>query len=106
MVTGAGVTIDRAKATLRQAEQALMLVATGLDGASWEVYPTDPPPGEHDAANPGTRMIGFTVRLAPDERRTLRVECRLASASPRPKDGVIRDPGFGGSGRVPAVSDQ
>jgi len=38
-----------------------------------QTYSTDPPK-EHDAPNPGTRMVGFEVVLAPGRELRLAVE--------------------------------
>jgi hypothetical protein len=63
MVTGASVTLDGARATLKQAGKSLELQVLAPAGVRLELFPTDPPPAPFDAPNPGTRMIGFNVKL-------------------------------------------
>ena len=82
MVTAATPKIgDGMDATLVSADTRLGLTATGVKGARWEVYPTEPPPHEYDAPNPGTCLIGFTTKLEPGETRTITVRMKLGARS-------------------------
>jgi hypothetical protein len=64
MVTQAEVTVSGpGQATLAQAGRKLAFRVLEPAGAQVKVYPTDPPPSALDHRNPGTRMIGFEVRV-------------------------------------------
>ncbi|OPZ28246.1 MAG: Heparinase II/III-like protein [Lentisphaerae bacterium ADurb.BinA184] len=81
MVTAARVALAAGPtAALNQDGKTLTATAEGTGGAPWEVFPTDPPPADYDAANPGTCLLGFTISLEAGEERSLRV--RLALAAP------------------------
>jgi hypothetical protein len=79
MVTRAEPTLSADAVILREAGRTLRLTRTGV-GAPWTVLPTDPPPADYDAPNPGTRMLAFEARLAPGEKRTLKVYMALQPA--------------------------
>lgn len=72
MLTEAEVEILGAgRALLRQQGEKLGLRVAAPEKARLEIYDTANPPREHDAPNPGTRMIGFKVRLGPGEAARL-----------------------------------
>jgi hypothetical protein len=84
MVTHAEVRIDGAGgATLAQDGKKLALRVLEPANVVWKIYPTDPPPAATDAPNPGTRMIGFEVRVAAGTAQRLVVQLVPASASVR-----------------------
>ncbi|MFO7775738.1 MAG: heparinase II/III family protein, partial [Candidatus Hydrogenedentota bacterium] len=67
MVTRADVEIvDSNQAILREDGEELGFHVLEGEGVSLEIYNTETPPKEYDHANPGTRMIGFTVNVEPD----------------------------------------
>ncbi|MEN8151149.1 MAG: heparinase II/III family protein [Planctomycetota bacterium] len=78
MVTRAEVSIDGSRATLRQDGKTLILEVLSPAGAKLELFETAKPPMDHDAPNPGTRMIGFTTKLAAKEAASLVVVLRPA----------------------------
>ncbi|MCA8975557.1 MAG: heparinase II/III family protein, partial [Planctomycetes bacterium] len=81
MVTMATVArLDGAEAVLEQDGRRLMLQVLSPADVTLETYETERPPAAHDAANPGTRMIGFTVRLPAAARRRLTVLLTPGSA--------------------------
>ncbi len=81
MATPAQVHLENpSKATLTQSGKQLSITAENRTGVTWEIYPTDPPPADYDAPNPGTRMIGFTVPLLAGEKKTLTVRLQLQGA--------------------------
>lgn len=64
MVTRAEVAITGpGYATLTQKNKRLTLRVVEPAGAELKTWPTDPPPAEIDAPNPGTRLIGFEVKI-------------------------------------------
>jgi len=71
MVTKAKVTLDGATAVLQQAKQRLTLRVLEPADATLQLYDTATPKQPHDAANRGTRMVGFEVRLPPRSRHRL-----------------------------------
>ncbi|MFW6456858.1 MAG: heparinase II/III domain-containing protein [Planctomycetota bacterium] len=74
MVTRADVDIqENNQAVLSEDGERLTLTVHSPDGVKLETYETDPPPSDHDAANPGTRMLGFKVEVEPSERYELMV---------------------------------
>ena len=75
MLTGAEVAIDKdaASAVLTRDGKTLLLRAVSPEKVKLQTYSTDPPK-EHDAPNPGTRMVGFEVLLAPGQEVRLAVE--------------------------------
>lgn len=85
MVTKAKVTLDGATAVLRQAGKRLRVRVLAPAGARLEVYDTATPKAAHDAANRGTRMLGFEVQVPPEGRSRLVVAFA-------PGDGELRDP--------------
>ena len=64
MVTRADVEIrDAQTAVLSQDGQRLVVRVVGPSDAALEIYETADPPHDYDAPNPGTRMLGFTVKV-------------------------------------------
>lgn len=62
MLTRAEVRIDGpGRATLTREGRTLEFRVLEPAGAVLKIYPTDPPPAETDARNPGTRQIGFEI---------------------------------------------
>jgi hypothetical protein len=83
MVTFADVTIDGpGRATLAQGGQTLRFRVLEPTGAKLEIYPTDPPPSPLDAANPGSRMIGFSMELPASSAQRFVVHLAPGSAGP------------------------
>lgn len=86
MVTRADVTLaGPGRATLTQDGQTLAFRVLEPAHATLAVYPTDPPPTAIDARNPGTRMIGFEVKVPAGQSQRLVVqlipgEAKAASA--------------------------
>jgi len=82
MLTTATPKLDNGtNAALVSGDKRLSLAAEGAKGARWEVYPTDPPPHDYDAPNPGTCLIGFTTTLGQGETRTITVRLGLDAPS-------------------------
>ena len=74
MVTRAEVTNLRgASAVLKQNGKQLTIRVLSPENVTLETYETTQPPSAHDAANPGTRMIGFEVQLPPSTPHRLTV---------------------------------
>ena len=67
MLTGAEVELMGSEARLTEAGQELYLSVIEPEGATVEIFQSDPPPNDYDASNPGTRMVGFNVNLEPNE---------------------------------------
>jgi hypothetical protein len=66
MLTRAEVIVEGpGRAALKLDGRSLSLRVLEPAGAQLRVYATDPPPGPNDAANPGTRIVGFEVRSTP-----------------------------------------
>lgn len=70
MVTPAEVKLDGARATLTQEGKKLELRVLEPKDAQLETYSTNPP-AAYDAKNPGTRMVGFKVKLGAAESKRL-----------------------------------
>jgi hypothetical protein len=81
MVTRAEVRLDGQRATLSQDGQTLTLQLQAPGAGRLETFKTNPPPAEYDAENPGTRMVGFKVRLKPGQSKRLRVQLVPGSAA-------------------------
>jgi hypothetical protein len=75
MLTGAEVALEKdgSSAVLKRDGKTLLMRAVSPDKVKLQTYSTDPPK-EHDAPNPGTRMVGFEVVLAPGQELRLAVE--------------------------------
>ena len=74
MLTRAEVEIvDPRRAALSQDGKRLGLRVVEPEGAQLELIQTADPPGEHDAPNLGTRMVGFTLTLEPGQSQALTV---------------------------------
>ncbi len=75
MVTRADVKIQDhgGQAILSQDHKKLTLTVKKPGNVRLETYRTNPPPSDYDAANPGTCMVGFKVRLEPSEESRLLV---------------------------------
>ena len=86
MATPAEVNIQSDKrALLSQDAKEMLFEILSPDNAKLVVYSTEPR-ADYDQPNPGTRMVGFEVRLSPDE------EIRLAvRMTPAPKKDKIKD---------------
>lgn len=83
MVTRSEVKIDgpgRATLTLEGKKLAFRVLEPA--DATLKIYPTDPPPGPHDAPNPGTRLLGFEVAVSGNQTQRLLVELVPGSATP------------------------
>ena len=73
MTTPAEITeVSPGSATLIQKEKSLYLETLSPADAAIEVFSTDPP-NEWDAANTGTRQVGFYVELEPETSMTIAV---------------------------------
>ena len=93
MVTRAAVRLgdtagSEASATLEQGGKTLTLRVLEPAGVTLEVFPTDPPPAPTDAANPGTRLVGFRIAASP--RTSFRLVVQLEPAGPRPRPEAIQ----------------
>jgi hypothetical protein len=89
MVTRATVRLGATgTATLEQGGKRLTLRVLEPAGATLEVFPTDPPPSQTDAANPGTRQVGFRVAAGP--RASIRLVVQLEPGGPRPPPETVR----------------
>ena len=77
-------TVSPTQARLHQAGKTLRLIV--LQGGVLGTYPTDPPPAEHDAPNPGTRLVGFTIKREPGQNQTLRVILTMQGTGPENAD--------------------
>jgi hypothetical protein len=89
MVTRATVRLGATgTATLEQGGKRLTLRVLEPAGATLEVFPTDPPPSQTDAANPGTRQVGFRVTALP--RTSIRLVVQLEPGGPRPQPETVR----------------
>lgn len=89
MVTRATVRLGTpGLATLEQGGKTLALRVLEPAGAVLETFPTDPPPSPTDAANPGTRLVGFRVTAAP--RASIRLVVQLEPGGPRPQPEAIQ----------------
>jgi len=90
MVTRADVTLaGPGRATLQQQGQTLSFRVLEPANATLAIYPTDPPPAATDARNPGTRMLGFEVKVPAGQSQRLVVQLipgdgNAASASVAP----------------------
>lgn len=85
MVTRAEVTIESDNAAvLRQDGKSVSLRVLSPAGARLAVFDTENPPRDFDAKNPGTRMIGFEVELAPGAAETLAVFIQPGESSGEP----------------------
>ena len=76
MLTRAAVEIvadDRAVLQQDGRRLGLRVLSPQGAGVKLETYETADPPGEHDAPNPGTRMIGFKVHVEAGQEKTLAV---------------------------------
>lgn len=83
MVTPADVRVDGpGRATLTQHGKTLRLRVIEPAGATLKIYPTDPPPADYDAPNPGTRMIGFEISVPAAQSRRLMVHLVPGSSQP------------------------
>ena len=67
MLTGAEVELMGSEARLTESGKELHLSVIEPEGATVEIFQSDPPPNAYDASNPGTRMVGFYVNLEPNE---------------------------------------
>jgi len=75
-------------ATLEQGGKTLTLRVLEPAGATLEIFPTDPPPSPTDAANPGTRLVGFRVTAGP--RASIRLVVQLEPGGPRPNSEAVQ----------------
>lgn len=90
MVTRAEVAVDGpGAATLSQAGKKLSFRVLEPAGAKVVTYKTDPPPSPLDAANPGTRMIGFEVQLPAGASQRIVVQLVPGSAAVAPPAPVV-----------------
>jgi hypothetical protein len=60
-------------AELTQHGKKLVLKVEGPAGVIMKIWPTDPPPHDYDAPNPGTTRIGFEITLPAKAKTTLTV---------------------------------
>jgi hypothetical protein len=89
MVTFADMHIDGAgRAILRQEGKQLSFQVLEPAGARLEIYPTDPPPAPTDAANPGTRLLGFELKVPTGTAQ--RIVVQLIPGSGPPSEIPIR----------------
>lgn len=85
MLTRAEVSLDRAgRATLTQQGKKLELRVLEPAAASLSIYPTNPPPAVTDAANEGTRLVGFEFTVAANQAQRLMVQLVPASTTAQP----------------------
>ena len=85
MITRAEVQIvDERHALLRQDGKQLGLHVVEPADARLEIFESANPPAEHDAPNPGTRMIGFKVALEPGQHRRFMVQLNPGGAADEP----------------------
>jgi hypothetical protein len=82
MVTRADVQLDGTHAVLRQKDRQLDAYLLGMDGATFEVIPAEPPADGYNAPNPGRRILIVTVPASADGKATFNVWLKPASASP------------------------
>ncbi len=75
MVTCAAVEIaaDGRTALLQRDGERLALTVLAPATATLAIVPTDPPPADHDAPNPGTHMLAFTIEVPAGADATLAV---------------------------------
>jgi hypothetical protein len=79
MVTGAQVSIESNKSALLKKEGKTMRFKVLTDQEiQLRTYSTEPK-ADYDAANPGTRLIGFEVSLSPDQ--TVRLAVLMSPSS-------------------------
>ena len=82
MLTHAAVGIDGpGRATLTFEGRSLSFEVLEPAGAQLRVYSTDPPPAATDAANPGSRMIGFELRSGASQAQRILVHLVPQSAA-------------------------
>jgi len=74
MITRAEVEITAEGAILRRNGKTLEMRLRGLPGITMKNYASDPPPNSYDSPNPGTRMVGFEVRLGNHENLNLEID--------------------------------
>ena len=85
MVTHAEVRMDGSgRATLSQEGKTLSFQVLEPADAALAIYPTDPPPSPIDARNPGTRMVGFELKVPARAAQRIVVQLVPASAKPSP----------------------
>jgi hypothetical protein len=65
------------KTTLRLEErgQKIWLSHLGNEKTEWRIFPSDPPPANHDEPNPNTRMVGFYAYLG--SHKSIRISVRF-----------------------------
>ena len=90
MLTGAKVELKGSEARLTQAGRELYLSVIEPKGAQVEIFQSDPPPNDYDCPNPGTRMVGFSVKLKPNE--STRIVVLLAPNSIRKVEELTVNP--------------
>lgn len=90
MVTRAEVKVNGpGSATLTRDGKTLVFRVLEPAEAELKIYSTDPPPAATDAPNPGTRILGFEVKVPAGGERRLRVQLVPQSAKP---STVVRQP--------------
>ncbi len=74
LLTDAAVKIvDDHTVELRKNGKKLTMVVQDHEGITLKTWPTDPPPHDYDAPNPGTTLVGFEVTLPANTHRALTV---------------------------------
>ena len=53
--------------------KSLTLIVQDAEGITMKTWPTNPPPHDYDAPNPGTTLVGFEVKIAANTKRALTV---------------------------------
>ncbi|MBI5381129.1 MAG: heparinase II/III family protein, partial [Opitutae bacterium] len=87
MVTSAEVKLAAdGQALLTKAGKQLTFRVLAPAGAELKIYPTDPPPADTDARNPGTRMLGFEVKVPAGASQRIAVQLVPGSASASPAE--------------------
>lgn len=71
MLTGAQADLQGDRALLTSNGKRLELRVLEPANAKLEIYPTNPPPADYDAKNPGTQLVGFKVKMAATAKRRI-----------------------------------
>lgn len=90
MLTMAEVALDGARATLGQDGRQLELRVLEPAGATIETWDSATPPKEWDKPIEGSTLVGFRVRLEPDQAATLRMVLVPSAAADAPEPEAIQ----------------
>ena len=74
MLTDATVKVaDNYTVELGKNGKKMKLIVQDTAGVIMKTWPTNPPPHDYDAANPGTTLVGFEVTIPANSQRALTV---------------------------------